>query len=350
VFDPGAFKEELDTIGQFVSITPDNLKISENCALITSYNKLLDQARESMGGTKIGTTGRGIGPTYEDKISRRGLKLRDLLDKTVLAKKLRENLFEKEFLFKHLYQIPYPSVEEEVERLHTLGETVAPFLGDTFNYLDDAFTKGKKILYEGAQGVLLDIDYGTYPFVTSSNTSLGGIYTGAGVGGKCVDEVLGIAKAYTTRVGHGPFPTELFDDVGERIQTTGKEFGATTGRKRRCGWIDIPLLRYATKASGLTSLALTKIDVLSGLWQLRICHAYLYKGKQIDCAWPGIDLTEVKPLYTDMMAFHDDFSSGKSSPELEKYIKKIEELVGIPVGILAYGPERKEIIFRKKYF
>jgi len=351
VFDPGAFKTELATIqGSGVNITPENLKISENCSVITEYNKILDAQRENQGTTKIGTTGKGIGPAYEDKAGRIGIKLKDLLDKDQLSARLKENLKEKEVLFQQLYKVEYPSIEAETERLFTLGKTVAPFLCDTFSLIDQAVQKNKNILYEGAQGILLDIDYGSYPFVTSSNTSFGGIYTGAGLPGHQIDEVLGITKAYTTRVGEGPFPTELFNEIGKKIQTIGGEFGATTGRKRRCGWIDLPLLKYTVKASNLTSLALTKLDILSGLDELKVCYAYKYMGKEIDCAYPGIDLSKVEPLYKDLTTFSDDFATEQLSDALSSYIKMIEDFVGIPVGILAYGPERSEIKFRKNYF
>ena len=220
---------------------------------------------------------------------------------------------------------------------------------DTFSFLDQAIIDHKKILFEGAQGVLLDIDYGTYPYVTSSSTALGGIYTGAGIPESHVEEVLGITKAYTTRVGEGPFPTELFDAMGVEIQVKGHEFGATTGRKRRCGWLDLPLLKYSVKASNLTSIALTKLDILSGIKELKVCVAYEYEGKRIEVAYPGIDLTKAVPVYKNMLPFVDDFKVALSS-ELEMYIKEIENFLGIPVGIIAFGPERKEIIFRKNYF
>ena len=351
VFDPRAFKEELeDVLKNGVNVTPEKLKISENCSVITYYNKLLDGQREAKGPIKIGTTGKGIGPAYEDKTSRKGIKLKDLLNKELLLEKLKANLTEKEVLFKHLYNVEYPTPEEEAEKLFELGKNIAPFLTDTFSYLDKSLQENKKVLYEGAQGVLLDIDYGSYPYVTSSNTSAGGIYTGAGLPGKYVDEVLGITKAYTTRVGEGPFPTELFDDVGDRIQRIGGEFGATTGRKRRCGWIDLPLLKYTVKASNISSIALTKLDVLSGLDTLKVCYAYKYKGEEIDCAYPGIDLTEVEPLYREMSPFEDNFEGDTLSSELKDYIGTIEEHVGINVGILAHGPERSEIKFRKDFF
>ncbi len=354
VFEPEAFQKELETVAAAgIKITSENLKISENVTIITSYNKLLDAARESQGSVKIGTTGKGIGPAYEDKVGRRAIKLKDLFDLETLKVKVARNLGEKEILFKHRYNIEFPTVEQETERLFNLGKIIKPYVCDTFSVLDHAVTNGKKILYEGAQGILLDIDYGTYPYVTSSSTALGGVYTGAGIPQSSVQEVLGITKAYTTRVGEGPFPTELFDEVGEKIQTIGKEFGATTGRKRRCGWLDLPLLKYSVKASNLTSLALTKLDILCVVDELKVCVAYEYEGKTIDIAYPGIDLYKAKPVYKTLKPFKDDFTNKTNdnlSPELNAYIKEIETFLGIPVGIIAFGPERKEIIFRKKYF
>lgn len=351
VFDPEAFKEELEILDKSnVKITPKNLKISSNCTVITKYNRILDSARDGTANTKIGTTGRGIGPSYEDKVSRKAVRLRDLLDINVLRSKLKENFQEKEILFNHLYKTEYPSLEKESLRLFELGKTVAPFLDDTFSYIDESAANGKKILFEGAQGVLLDIDYGTYPYVTSSSTSFGGVHSGAGLPGKRVDDIIGITKAYVTRVGEGPFPTELFDKTGEQIGKIGAEIGATTGRKRRCGWLDLPLLKYAVKASNITTIALTKVDILSKLGQLKVCHAYKYEGKTIDCAYPGMDLSRVEPEYTTLKPFSDDFKSDQLSVELLNFIKIIEEFIGIPVGILAFGPERREVIFRKSFF
>ena len=350
VVDPHAFNEEFDQISKVCSITPENLKISTNASVITSYHKILDAAREGQGPVKIGTTGKGIGPCYEDKIGRKGIKLRDLSNKNVLFEKLKQSFIEKEILLKELYHSEFPSIEEECDNLYQAGQRILPFLTDTFSYIDHAVQNGKKVLYEGAQGILLDIDYGSYPFVTSSNTSYGGIYTGAGIPGKLIDEVIGITKAYTTRVGTGPFPTELNDEMGKFIQTKGKEIGATTGRDRRCGWLDLPLLKYTVKASQLTSLALTKLDILAGLDSLKVCYAYQYEGSEIDCAYPGIDLEKVTPLYKDLKPFHDDFSSDKLSKELNEYIDIIEKTCQVPIGIMAYGPEREEIQFRKQYF
>ncbi len=350
VFEPEAFVNELRRVEEAgIKVTGANLKISENVTVITSYNKILDAARESQGSVKIGTTGKGIGPAYEDKVGRRAVKLKDLFDMELLKKKLARNLGEKEVLFKHRYNVDFPTIEQEADRLYTIGKTIQPFVCDTFSVLDHAVMNGKKILYEGAQGILLDVDYGTYPYVTSSSTALGGVYTGAGIPESHIEEVLGITKAYTTRVGEGPFPTELFDALGEEIQTKGHEFGATTGRKRRCGWLDLPLLKYSVKASNLTSIALTKLDILSDIRELKVCIAYEYEGKRIECAYPGIDLSLAKPIYKDMKPFTDNFS-GALSNELETYIREIETFLGIPVGIIAFGPERKEIIFRKNYF
>ncbi len=351
VFEPEAFLTELKrVIDSGINVTGNNLKISEHTTVITSYNKLLDAARESQGSVKIGTTGKGIGPAYEDKIARRAIKVKDLFDLELLKTKLKRNLEEKEILFKHRYNVEFSNFETEANRLFELGKNIKPFVTDTFSYLDSAVQANKKILFEGAQGILLDIDYGTYPFVTSSSTSLAGIYSGAGIPESKIDEVLAITKAYTTRVGEGPFPTELLNELGEEIQTKGHEFGATTGRKRRCGWIDLPLLKYSVKASNLTSIALTKLDILSGIRELKMCVGYEYEGKTIQCASPGIDLYKAKPIYKDMKPFHDDFKSSTPSSELKAYIDEIEKFLGIPVGIMAFGPERKEIVFRKDYF
>lgn len=349
VLEPENFLKELDKIKNVTKVTPDNLKLSSTATVITSYHKLLDAARETQGPEKIGTTGKGIGPAYEDKVSRRGIKVKDLLDKDTLVRRLSSGYAEKAILFKHLYQIDIPAIDEEVERLYNYGEQIKDYVTDTFSLLDEKLSQGKRVLYEGAQGILLDVDYGTYPYVTSSSTTASGIYTGAAIPGRKLDEVIGVAKAYTTRVGEGPFPTELFDEVGAYIQEKGKEIGATTGRKRRCGWIDIPLLRYSVKCSQLTSIALTKLDILSNMNTLKVCYAYEVNGKIVDCAYPGINLYNAKPLYKDFTPFKDDFTSGKPSKEFETYLNFIQESLGIPVGIYAYGPERNEIVFLKKY-
>lgn len=349
VFEPEAFLEELSRVEEKVSVSPERLKVSLNATVITSYHKILDAAREGKSSNKIGTTGKGIGPAYEDKVGRRALKVKDLLDKQSLQKKLTISLEEKAHLFKNVYGVEVPSIEEEVTRLLALGDKLAPFVEDTFSFLDREIRSGKKVLFEGAQGVLLDIDYGSYPYVTSSSTSAAGVFTGAGTGNGKVDEKLGIVKAYTTRVGEGPMPTEITDEIGVEIQKIGNEFGATTGRKRRCGWLDLPALRYAVKASSLTSLALTKVDVLSGLKELKVCEAYEINGTKYECAFPGLDLEDAKPVLKDVKPFSDQFIDENYSTELQAYIKLIEKAVEIPVGIVAFGPDRKQIHFRKDY-
>ncbi len=349
VFDPRAFRQELDEVNSSETVvTSKNLKISENCSVITSYHKLLDQAREGSATVSIGTTGRGIGPAYEDKVGRRAILLKDLLDPIKLRQGLQECLAEKEVLFKQKYKISFPQIDNELEDLLELGKLISPYLVDTFSIINDK--KDGNLLYEGAQGVMLDIDYGSYPFVTSSNTSAGGIHTGAGIPGGKVEEVLGITKAYTTRVGEGPFPTELFDKYGEQMSKVGHEFGATTGRPRRCGWLDLPLLKYSVKASNISSIALTKVDVLSGFEKLMVCTGYNYQGKKIDQVSVGMDLGAVEPIYHEMVPFNDDFKGDTLTRQLQDYIKMIEDFVEVPVGIIAYGPERSEIKFLKEYF
>jgi adenylosuccinate synthase len=350
VLEPENFLNELTRIKTITNIGPDNLKISSSATVITSFHRLLDAARESQGTEKIGTTGKGIGPAYEDKVSRRGIKVKDLLDKDTLVRRLSSGYAEKAILFKHLYQIEVPSIEDEVERLYRFGESLKDYITDTFSLIDESIKAGKKILFEGAQGILLDIDYGTYPYVTSSSTAAAGILTGAGIPGQYVGEVIGVAKSYTTRVGEGPFPTELFDEMGSLLQTKGNEIGATTGRKRRCGWLDLPLLKYAIKCSHLTSIALTKLDILSDLPELKVCYAYEVNGKVIDCAYPGINLYHAKPLYKNFTPFKDKFSGEAPSKELQEYMRFLEDSLGIPFSMYAYGPDRNQVVFKKKLF
>ena len=351
VFEPEAFLVELADVEQNIAVDASRLKISLNATVITSYHKILDANREGQSKVRIGTTGKGIGPAYEDKVARRAIKIKDLFNVEVLETKLNHALEEKAYLFDHVYKCAYPSARDEARRLYDFGQKIKDYVCDTFSIIDQATTQGKKVLFEGAQGVLLDIDYGSYPYVTSSSTGAAGIYTGAGVTSGVVNEKLGIVKAYTTRVGEGPMPTEIAEEIGDRIQKIGHEFGATTGRKRRCGWLDLPSLKYSVKASSMTSIALTKLDVLSGLEELKVCYAYEVDGKEYDCAYPGLDLTHAKPLYKSLKPFTDDFTKdGIYATELDEYIKLIEDSLGIPVGILAYGPERSQIHFRKNYF
>jgi adenylosuccinate synthase len=356
VFDPQAFCQEMITLKSWDGeIDANRIKISANCPVVTSYHHLLDKCREEQkGGVTIGTTLKGIGPCYEDKIARRAVKVGDLLDRERLLKRLTTLMSEKDYLFTNLYKVEFPTIEEECERLLELGNLIRPHICDTFSLLDKAMSQGKKVLFEGAQGVLLDIDYGSYPYVTSSNTTVGGIFTGSAPSGAAPESVIGITKAYTTRVGEGPFPTEQSGEIGEKLQTIGGERGATTGRKRRCGWLDLPLLKYAIKASHITSLALTKLDILSGFEQLKVCTGYHYHGEKIDCAFPGIEMEHVEPIYQELTPFKDQFSDGADesslSKELMSYVKLIEEQAGIPVDILAYGPGREQVISRREFF
>ncbi|BCD92426.1 adenylosuccinate synthetase [Francisella halioticida] len=353
VLDPVALDSEIIRLQETgISISADNLFVSESCTVITSYHKLLDAVRENSTTEKIGTTGKGIGPAYEDKVSRKAIKFKHLFDKDLLRSRLEISLAEKETLFRDLYNVEYPSIEEEFDRLYSLGQKLKQYAKDTFSIIDSAISEGKNIVYEGAQGVLLDVDYGTYPFVTSSNTSVAGVYSGATTAGSDLDHVIGITKAYTTRVGEGPFPTELFDNVGDFIQKKGGEIGVTTGRTRRCGWLDLPLLKYSAKCSNLTSVALTKVDVLSDMDILKICIGYKYEGKEIYCAYPGIDLYKVEPILVDLEPFSIDkiVTKDNMSNALVTYLRTIENHIGIPISSLAYGPSREQILFFEDYF
>lgn len=343
VVAPEALYRELEELKKTISITPDNLKISLNCSIITRYHQLLDQAREQIGPTKIGTTGKGIGPCYEDKAGRRSVKFYHLLDQKELRKRLSEQLDEKALLFEQRYHISYPSVEEECERLYALGQILKPYLCDTFSYVEESLNQKKRVLFEGAQGLLLDIDYGSYPYVTSSNTSIAGVHSGCGLTNHTLDGVIGVVKAYVTRVGEGPFPTELKDETGEILQQKGHEFGATTGRKRRCGWLDLPLLRYAIKTAHISHLVITKLDVLSYLPSLKVCYGYEYEGKILDAPYPGLDLSLVKPLFKEFEPIPAEFEHVESNTNLQTYLNYIQEELKTPIAMWAYGPERNQI-------
>jgi len=352
VFDPEVFLKELNYLRDSgITITPDNLIISNACSVITDYHRILDDLRETEeGNTKIGTTKKGIGPCYEDKISRRGLKLKDLFDKTILTERLKENLVEKTALF-DMYGGFYPALEKEVDRLYTLGQEIKPFVQDTFKFFHEKDLEATTMLFEGSQGVLLDIDYGTYPYVTSSNTGISAIHSGSGVPAKYLNQVMGIAKAYVTRVGEGPFPTELFDRTGQLLQEKGNEFGATTGRKRRCGWLDLPALKYAIQVSQITCIALTKVDVLTHLSEFKVCVAYLYEGKEHDTLYPSMDLTKVTPIYRNMKSFdnivsHDCRGRMVENKDMVAFYNFLEKELGVPVSIISYGPERNQTIFK----
>ncbi len=351
VVDPTVLLEEIDYLNQRgIRIDPSTLKISERAQLIMPYHKAVDQARETrMGGAKIGTTGRGIGPAYEDKATRAGVRFVDLLEPDVFTQKVQAVMEEKNFYLKHFLSAETLDPEEVIAQYGRFAEELAPYVSNISIVIDEAIRSGKQILFEGAQGTHLDIDHGTYPFVTSSNTVAGNACSGAGLGPGEITDVMGIVKAYTTRVGSGPFPCELFDDVGSAIQKKGAEFGATTGRKRRCGWLDAVMLRNAVRLNGLTGLVITKLDVLGGLDELKICTGYQYAEKVLEDFPASLKvLEECEPIYETLPGWSEDISNVKSYDDLPRntrnYLKRIEEITETTVQIVSVGPGREETI------
>lgn len=351
VVDPEVLLKEIETLkNKKISVSPENLMISERAHVIMPYHKQVDNAREKMkGDQKIGTTGRGIGPAYEDKATRRGIRFVDLLDRSTFEEKVRSILDEKNFYLKHYMNSDTVDPEAVIESYNEYAEKLAPYVTNISIVIDEAIKKGKQVLFEGAQGTHLDIDHGTYPYVTSSSTVSGNACCGSGVGPRTISGVIGIVKAYTTRVGAGPFPTELFDDVGDRIQEKGVEFGATTGRRRRCGWLDTVIVGNAVRLNGLTGLVITKLDVLGGLSPLKICTAYEYQGKKMDYFPADLKvLGKCKPVYEEHPGWSEDISSIKTFEQLpenaRKYLKRIEELTQTSIEIVSVGPGRYETI------
>jgi adenylosuccinate synthase len=354
VVDPAVLLKEMDTLAaKGVSVTPELLGISDRAHIIMPYHQAVDIARESrQGDAKIGTTGRGIGPCYEDKVSRRGIRFVDLLDADVFAKKVREACEEKNFYLTGFLSAPALDPAAIVEQFAHYAKRLEPYVRDVSLVLEQARLEQKSVLFEGAQGTHLDIDHGTYPFVTSSNTVAGNVCAGAGVGPGSVREVLGIVKAYTTRVGSGPFPTELFDEVGDALQGRGAEFGATTGRRRRCGWLDMVQLRASARLNGLTGLAITKLDVLGGCDVIKICTHYNCDGR-IVMDWPSdlSVLARCEPVYEEMSCWKEDISAARSEGELplaaKEYLKRLAALAKTPVYIISVGPGREQTIVVK---
>ncbi|MFP4351066.1 MAG: adenylosuccinate synthase [Desulfococcaceae bacterium] len=351
VVDPTVLLEEMDYLNQRgIRIDPSTLKISERAQLIMPYHKAVDQAREArMGGGKIGTTGRGIGPAYEDKATRAGVRFVDLLEPDVFTEKVQAVMEEKNFYLKHFLSAETLDPEEVIAQYGRFAEELAPYVSNISIVIDEAIRSGKQVLFEGAQGTHLDIDHGTYPFVTSSNTVAGNACSGAGLGPGEITDVMGIVKAYTTRVGSGPFPCELFDEVGEAIQKKGAEFGATTGRKRRCGWLDAVMLRNAVRLNGLTGLVITKLDVLGGLDELKICTGYQYAEKVLEDFPASLKvLGECEPVYETLPGWSEDISNVKSYDDLPRntrnYLKRIEEITETTIQIVSVGPGREETI------
>ncbi len=350
VLDPWALLAEIDKIrGQGIEVSPDNLKIADNAPLILPLHSNLDNAREeALGKDKIGTTGRGIGPAYEDKAARRAIRVGDLADREVLGDKIDKLLFHHNALLRGLGMAEVDRTDL-LEKLTDLAPKLLPYSGPVWKQLDEARRSGKRILYEGAQGTMLDIDHGTYPFVTSSNVVAGQAATGSGQGPGAIDYVLGITKAYTTRVGSGPFPTELIDSVGQGLGERGHEFGTVTGRPRRCGWFDAVLVRQAQKVNGINGIALTKLDVLDGMDELKVCVGYRIDGRQYDYL-PASSVLQrnIEPVYEVMEGWSDSTEGARSWAELParaiKYVKRIEELIEAPVALLSTSPEREDTI------
>ena len=351
VIDPGVLLEEIDYLQNHgIKAGPDRVRISEKAHVIMPYHKSLDHAREiQKGDDKIGTTGRGIGPCYEDKATRRGIRFVELINPQLLADRVRKILAEKNFILEKYLCAATLDADEIIMAYSEFADRLAPYVGNISVELHQDLSVGHQILFEGAQGTHLDIDHGTYPFVTSSSTLSGNACCGAGVGPKEIDHVIGIVKAYTTRVGRGPFPSELFDEIGDAIQKKGAEFGATTGRRRRCGWLDTVILNNAVRLNGLTGLAVTKLDILDGLDNINICTGYDYKGQKLD-DFPGDlqVLAECKPIYETCPGWSEDISGIRNYEHLpentKKYLKRIEEITETPIKIISTGPAREETI------
>ena len=350
VLSPEALVKEIKMLEERGHSVVDRLHVSSNCPLIMQVHVELDRAREAArGDSKIGTTGRGIGPAYEDKVSRRGLRVADAMDPVRFAAKARELMDYHNFILSNFYHAEPLDVEAMIEETLDAVNYFEGAVCDTVDLVHRSRRDGKVMLFEGAQGSLLDIDHGTYPFVTSSNTTAGGVATGSGLGPRYIDAILGITKAYATRVGSGPMPTELFDSVGEHLASKGQEVGTTTGRGRRCGWFDAVAVRHAIEVNSISGICLTKLDVLDGLDEVSICVAYeLPNGEVVDYLPTGDDFSEVKPIYETMCGWNETTFGMTSLEEMpraaKEYIRRLNELVGAPVDIVSTGPDREQTI------
>lgn len=355
VIDPLVLLQEIDHLRER-GIDNLPLFVSDRAHVIMSYHKLQDELEEAArGAEKIGTTGRGIGPAYADKVARCGIRMIDLVEEKRFRARLRSVLPAKNRLLQRLYDHPGVREEELLEVYLPLIDRLRPLVTDTSVRVSRALEEGKRVLFEGAQGTLLDIDHGTYPFVTSSSPSAGGVVSGVGVSPRAIDRILGIAKAYTTRVGTGPFPSELHDEIGERIRQKGKEYGTTTGRPRRCGWFDAVVVRYAARVNGMTDLGLTSLDTLSGFDEVKVCVAYRRKGELLTELPASLDVwDECEPVYESFKGWNADFSSITSWDELpseaKAYVAGIEKLVGVPVSIVSVGRARSATLVRRPLF
>ncbi|MEI8171854.1 MAG: adenylosuccinate synthase [Deltaproteobacteria bacterium] len=358
VVDPKVLIEEIEQLKSRGVLPPNTrLFVSEKAHVIMPYHRRIDVARESHGmGKKIGTTGRGIGPAYEDKIARVGIRICDLLDEEVFREKLNRNIDEKNFYLTRLFQEEPLDKEAIYREYRTYADRIRPYVADTSIIMNDEIRKGKKILFEGAQGSHLDIDHGTFPYVTSSNTVAGNAACGTGVGPSAVTAVVGICKAYTTRVGEGPFVTELTCEIGDSIREVGQEYGATTGRKRRCGWLDMVLVRQSVRLSGITGIALTKLDVLTGLEKLKICVGYKTSRGEFTESLPSNPrlLAQCQPIYEEMAGWTEDITKATHVEELpqntRRYIERLEVLAGVKLVLVSVGAGREETIILKNPF
>ena len=357
VVDPKVLLSEIDRLKERGYLKDDaQLRIGLLANIILPYHILLDKAREEkLGSRKIGTTARGIGPCYEDKIARTGIRACDLIRPKAFEEKLRAGLELKNYLLKNYYGVGEVPFQATYDEYLAYGERLKVHLIDTSFFINEEFKRGAKVLFEGAQGTLLDIDHGTYPFVTSSNTTAGGACTGSGVAPTRIGAVIGVSKAYATRVGGGPFPTELFDEEGQGIRDRGNEYGSTTGRPRRCGWFDAPVVRYANRLNGLSGVALTKLDVLSGLPRVKVCVAYEIDGARREEVPLSLDEFEAaKPVYEQMEGWKEDISSAREFGDLpksaQKYVRMLEEVTGVEISLVSVGADRNQTIIRKNPF
>lgn len=349
VIDPVALINEIDAVKkQGIDIT-GRLLISHNAHVIMPYHKILDSINEK-GNSKIGTTGRGIGPAYFDKAIRKGIKIADLMDRDVLSFKIRQNIEEKNLLFKNIYHAEEINIEKIIEEYVEFDKIIDEYITNTVYYLNNALKENKRLLLEGAQGALLDLDHGTYPYVTSSSPTSGGACTGLGIPPTSINSVLGIVKAYSTRVGNGPFPTELNNETGEKMRRIGSEFGATTGRPRRCGWLDIIALNYSIMINGINEIAITKLDVLDSFDEIKICTSYKIGNKQTKIFPNDLkNLESVEPIYESFPGWRETISNIKNYNDLpvncKKYISAIEKLTSVKIKIISVGAERSQTIF-----
>ena len=356
VLSPTALLEELDMLADNGVDARSRIGISESAPVILPYHIALDQAREAARGKKaIGTTGRGIGPCYEDKVSRRGIRLGEMLDEAHFAERLREVMDYHNFSLEHLFKFDTVDYQQVLDEALAQAEQIKPLIEDVPGTLHRLRRQGRSVMFEGAQGALLDIDHGTYPYVTSSNTTAGGAASGSGVGPRDIDYVLGIVKAYTTRVGAGPFPTELFDDDGEHLGVKGHEFGATTGRKRRCGWLDTVALKRSLQINSVTGMCITKLDVIDGMDTVKICVAYRLNGQEVDTPPVGADRFELcEPVFIEMPGWKESTVGVKTRDALpdnaRAYLRKVEELCETPIDIISTGPDREETIVLRHPF